>query len=319
MIHYRSFLNSDTPAVAEIWCRQNPLRGSIQTVSTSLLEERVLAKLYFDREGLVVAEEEGSLIGFVHAGFLPDEDRSALSYERGAINLLKVVPRADDNLIGRELLRQAEAYLHRRGATSISAGSPEPWGPFYLGFYGGSQLPGVLAGDECWNKALADSGYVEAEKRLIFQRELAGFRAPVDRQMMQIRRQCQWEVELDPMARSWWEACTTGDAPCTRFMLSSKTDPKLQAKVTFWNMEPLSSQWGTHAMGLLGMDSSEEARQQGWDTFLLAESLRKFQQEGITLVEVQARDSDEGKLELLKKLGFREIDRGAVFERDGSS
>lgn len=315
MIQYRSFLNSDTPSVAGIWSGRDAQRGALQSVSALLLEEQVYAKLYFDRAGLIVAVEDGRFVGFVHAGFLPNADRSALSSQQGVINLLMVVPDTDRQAIGSELMRRAEAYLLGRGATSVFAGSPEPWGPFYLGLYGGSQLPGVLASDKCWNDVLESSGYVEAEQHLILQRGLSGFRPPVDRQMMQIRRQCQWEVERDPIACSWWEACTTGEVPRTRFLLSSKTNANLKAAATFWNVEPFASQWGTHAMGLLGMESTEEARQQGWELFLLAESLRKFQQDGISLVEVQMRSSETAKLELMKKLGFQEIDRGTVFKK----
>jgi len=313
LIHYRSFLNSDSPQIAEVWRGQSSLRAVARAITPAMLEEHVFSKLYFDRRGLIVAEEGNNLVGFVHAGFLPNDDRSALLTERGVINLLMTLPHADRRTVGDELLQRAEQFLRAEGATSIDAGCADPLGPYYLGWYGGSQLPGVLADDECWREVVAGSGYVESQQQLIFQCDLSRFRPPVDRQMMQIRRQCQWHAELDPPARSWWEACTTGNLPRTRFSLTSNTDATLQAEATFWNIEPLASQWGMHAMGLLELGSSDNAKQQGWEAFLLAESLREFQKEGVTLVEIHVASDDLTRLELVQKLGFEEIDRGIVY------
>ena len=55
MIRYRPFENRDPPGLAEIWRTQRPIRGRIQAVTPQLIEEHVLAKPWFDREGLIVA------------------------------------------------------------------------------------------------------------------------------------------------------------------------------------------------------------------------------------------------------------------------
>lgn len=315
MIEYRPFLNSDAPLVAGIWRNQAPLRAVTPAVTAAVLEEHVFSKLYFDRCGLILAEEDGKLVGFVHAGFSPGESAASISPAVGLINLLMTVPRPDRLTIGRQLLCHAEQYLYGRGANAIRAGSIDPMGPFYLGLYGGSQLPGVMADDVSWLQVLSAANYQEIESRLVFQRAVSDFRPPIDRQMMQVRRQCQVNVERDPTPRSWWEACTTCNAQRIRFSLSSPNDDDFAAGATFWDIEPLASHWGVHAMGLLTFESTQAAQQQGWEPYLLAESLRQFQQEGITTVEVQASMNDSRRLKLLNQLGFEEVDRGVVFEK----
>ena len=53
MIRYRPFENRDPPGLAEIWRTQRPIRGRMQAVTPQLLEKHVLAKPWFDRQGLI--------------------------------------------------------------------------------------------------------------------------------------------------------------------------------------------------------------------------------------------------------------------------
>ena len=124
MIRHRPFRNGDTPAIADIWCRQRPLRGLAQPMSALLLEERVLAKPYFERAGLIVAEEQGQIVGFVHAGFGPTEDMSALSTDMGVTCLLMVAAHPSRETIAEQLLEQAEQYLRGKGARVLYGGAP---------------------------------------------------------------------------------------------------------------------------------------------------------------------------------------------------
>ena len=47
-------------------------------MSLSLVEAAVFSKPYFDRQGVIVAVDEGRVVGFAHAGFGPTADRSAI-------------------------------------------------------------------------------------------------------------------------------------------------------------------------------------------------------------------------------------------------
>ncbi|MCE9556060.1 MAG: GNAT family N-acetyltransferase, partial [Planctomycetes bacterium] len=60
MITYRPFRNSDPPHLARIWRRQPPLRGRAPAMSAARFDELVLAKPYFDPQGLIIAENDDS-------------------------------------------------------------------------------------------------------------------------------------------------------------------------------------------------------------------------------------------------------------------
>ncbi len=80
MFSIRPFRNGDPPAIAEIWRSQPPQRGLLQPITSDILEICVYGKAFFDPAGLLVAEEEGAAIGFVHAGFGPDDDGNCARY-----------------------------------------------------------------------------------------------------------------------------------------------------------------------------------------------------------------------------------------------
>src|SRR4051812_40528586 len=109
-----------------------------------LLDRLVFSKPYFDPLGLIVATENGQPIGFAHAGFGPTEDESALSNELGASILTIVSPHPDEAKIAATLITGSEKYLRDQGAKVLYAGGMRPLNAFYLGLYGGSELPGIL-------------------------------------------------------------------------------------------------------------------------------------------------------------------------------
>ena len=84
MIDYRPFRNTDPPALCEIWRSHAPLRAFFQPLTPPMLETTVLSRPFFDREGLIVAVEDGEPIGFVHAGFGRDQEGNSLDTSIGA-------------------------------------------------------------------------------------------------------------------------------------------------------------------------------------------------------------------------------------------
>lgn len=319
MIRVRPFRNSDPPHLAEVWRGQPPQRGLAPAVSVRMLEEIVFAKPYFDRYGLNVAtDESGRVLGFAHAGFGPDENLGTLSTEMGVVCLLLVAPGRPFESVAEPLLTASEEYLRDRGAKLLYAGGMYPLNPFYLGLYGGSELPGILESDSRLLGFFRTRGYQDIDRVIVLQRELPGFRPVVDRKQMQIRRSHQIEAVLDPPPRTWWEACTVGQADRTRFLLRSRGEAAPAASVTYWHIEPLASSWGVHAVGLTELETATAHRRRGLAAFLVGESLRQLQSHGATLVEAQTMERNEAAQGLYRKLGFEPIDRGVVLRKQGA-
>src|SRR5262249_22259395 len=147
LIGFRSFRNSDPPHLAEVWRTRAGLRGYVQPMTTTLLERMVLSKPYFDPAGVTLAMADNRAVGFAHAAFGPSDDESAVSYDLGASILTIVSPRPDEATIAAELIARSEAYLRRLGAKVIYGGGIRPLNAFYVGLYGGSELPGILDSD----------------------------------------------------------------------------------------------------------------------------------------------------------------------------
>jgi len=318
VISYRPFLNSDPPLLAAIWRGCAGRRGLAQPVTVAMFEQLVLAKPYFDREGLILALDDQQPIGFAHAGFGPNENESGLSTELGVVSMLLVVGHAEQAATSARLLDLAEQYLRRRGAKVIYGGGIRPLTPFYWGLFGGSELPGILESDPAMLAAFHDAAYREIDRTLILHRELAGFRPPVDRQQMQIRRSTELECVQNPPARSWWEACTMEPCERTMFRLLRREGGEPLAHVMFWNIEPFSAPWGVRAYGQIELEVAPEHRGKGLATYLVGEAMRQFQDQSFALVEAQTMQHNTAAQALYRKLGFQQIDSGVVLRKEGS-
>ncbi|HEU5116588.1 MAG TPA: GNAT family N-acetyltransferase, partial [Isosphaeraceae bacterium] len=99
MTRLRTYRNGDSPALVEIWNRSLPERNVVRPLNVHEFDALVMGKLPFDRLGLIVAEREGRLIGFAHAGFGPT-DAGGLShrmdYHLGTTAMLAIDPEVND-------------------------------------------------------------------------------------------------------------------------------------------------------------------------------------------------------------------------------
>jgi ribosomal protein S18 acetylase RimI-like enzyme len=212
------------------------------------------------------------------------------------------------------LLARTEDYLRRRGAAALRGGGSAAVGGFYLGLYGGAGLPGILDSSAGMQDVFRRAGYAEAERVAVLRRPLAGFRPPVNRLQMAIRRATTLRVIDEPARRSWWEAATTTGIALRRYELRNAAE-ELLGSGTFWDMQPIASAWGVAAAGLLHVDIEGARRRQGLASYLVAEALHDLAQEGVTVVEAQVVETNAPAVSLFEKLGFTAADRGTLFSR----
>jgi ribosomal protein S18 acetylase RimI-like enzyme len=227
--------------------------------------------------------------------------------------------RADhrNDALADELLSRAEAYLRARGAKVIYGGGIRPLNAYYLGLYGGSELPGVLVTDPVLGPACLRNAYREIDRVSILELELAAFRAPVTREQRQLRRSMITREFYAPSPRTWWETCTYGDFERMRLTLEAAGSDEPVASVSFWDIEPLSTRWGVPTVGMLDLDVIGGRRRQGLATFLLAEAFTLLRNRGIVRVEAQSMQANAPALALYEKLGFTKVDEGVVYRKEG--
>lgn len=287
----------------------------MQPVTSGLLELFVFSKPYFDPAGLIVAFHDGVPVGFAHAGFGPNDEQTALDTELGTVHLLLLRGDHRHATLADELLGHAESYLRNRGAKVLYAGGIRPLNAFYLGLYGGSELPGVLVSDPVLGDACLRNGYCEIDRVAILERELASFRPPFSRTQRQLRRETTWREEISPPAATWWDACTTSAFDRLRFTLEPVAGGTRLAEVWFWDVEPLSTAWGVPTAGMYDLAVSSERRRQGLATYLLSEAFAKLAGRGIVRVEAQTMRANAPALALYEKLGFAKVDEGIVYRK----
>jgi ribosomal protein S18 acetylase RimI-like enzyme len=312
---FRPFDNTDPPHLAEIWRSQPPQRGVMQPTSAMLLEQLVFSKPYFDPAGLILAFRDGHPVGFVHAGFGPNDEGTALSTEMGTTYLLMLENGVNDRALANELLARSEAYLRGRGATVIYGGGIRPLNSFYLGLYGGSELPGVLDTDPVLGDACRRNGYREIDRVLILRRDVSDFRPAVTREQRQLRRVMASGETYCPPPANWWEASTTGAFEQIDFYLQLIDGGQLLASVSFWDVEPLSTSWGVATAGMFDLQVATDARRKGYATFLLGEAFTRLKNRGIVMVEAQTMQGNASALAMYAKLGFATVGHGDVFRK----
>lgn len=317
MITYRCFRNDDPPRLADAWRAAQLGPSAMQPMTTTVLEAGVFSKPYFDREGLLVAVDDGRVVGFAHAGFKATADRTAIDTSVGSTLLAVVVPHPAEQEIGDELLRRSEQYLRNRGATRLQGGGSRQFRGFYLGLYGGSDLPGILDSSPAMQQIFVRAGYRSRERITVHRRSLDGFRVPVNRLHIAIRRTTIMHVIDEPERRSWWEAATTAGVALRRYDLRTK-DKELLGSATFWDMQPLSQAWGLVVAGLLHVDIEGPRRRQGLARYLVAEAMHDLAEEGVALLEAQTSDANLPAAGLFDSLGFGVAEHGTIFEKPGS-
>ncbi len=310
----RSFRNCDPPALARLWNRLPALRGRAREVSPATLEAIVFSKPYFDPLGLHVLEDAGTLLGFSHAGFGPNQDFSALCTEMGVTCAIGVDPIVDDIGMSRQLLYAGENYLLTRGAKLLYGGQVAPLNPFYLGMYGGSEHPGVLVSDSAQLELYQASGYEEADRVLILQSQLPA-RSILDRKQMQVKRKYRVDRVESIGSLNWWNVCTAPYHDEVYFQLFAGGGGPALGSITCWLVEPLTHTWGNVTVGLIQVRVHESLRRQGLGTFMMSEALRHLSASGIQRAEVQIMQRNSAALGLYQKIGFQVIEQGVVFRK----
>lgn len=315
MIQYRSFRNDDPPGLVSVWNQAFGERSAVQLRSPTALEHFLFAKPYFDPAGLIVALEDGVHVGFGHAGFGPNEQRSGLSTAVGVVCMVAVRPSHRRRGIGTELLRRCESYLRERGAEMLCAGPMRPLNPFYLGLYGGSESSGFLASDAAAAPFLARHGYQVWDTCLVFQRHLASPVRTADARFTDLRR--RFEIYLAPQTGtvSWWQECVLGPLELLEFRLKEKATAQTVARAAVWEMDSFTRRRNEASVGLFHLEVQEGYRRQGLAKFLLAHLLLNLQEQYFSTVEAQAMQENQAAIGLYRGLGFEQVDMGQIYRK----
>jgi ribosomal protein S18 acetylase RimI-like enzyme len=319
VIRYRAFRNGDPPALAELWNRGVPEAGSVRPLTPHEFDEMVFGKIHFEADGLILAEDEGKLVGFVHAGFGPqalDGHSHRLDRQMGTVAMLVVDPDRDDQALEQGLMTQAEDYLLNAGAQVVYAGGQSELSSFYWGVYGGSESSGILDHHPAFRRAAIDRGYDSVATTALLEVDLA---APEirDPKSTLIRRQTRLDVIGDALPAHWWEASAIGHAQITRYRLVTKADGRELARASSWDMAAFGRIDGKSRTGVIDVEVLEGERRKGYGRFLIGEILRQSRSQWGEVVSVQTRTTNLAAVALYESIGFVKVGQATLYRRPG--
>ncbi|MCI0682806.1 MAG: GNAT family N-acetyltransferase [Gemmataceae bacterium] len=309
--HLRSFRNTDPPRLVEVWNQAFPGRGAVHLRNSTPLERFVLAKLYFDPAGLILAEDAGRCVGFVHSAVV-DPGQGP---KQGVICMLGILPSHRGRGIGRELLRRTEQHLLERGAEIFLAGGYDRSNPFYFGVYGGANCPGFLQSNPEAEAFFVKHGYRTQQTVLILQRQLDVPLRVSDPRFGALRNQYQIAMRSPRRLKDWWQECTVGVVEPLEFVLTDRAGA-VKARALAWEMEGFSARWGWPAVGVIDFEVDPPERRLGLGKYLLSAILKQLQEQYFQTVEVQIDEANKSAINFLSPLGFEQVDLGRVFAKD---
>lgn len=317
VVSFRTFRNSDPPHLVKLWHDCQLGRGAAEGFRCDALEATTLSKVYFDPHGLITAwdDETGALVGFAHAGFGALPDQSGLDHSIGVVCVVMVHPEYRRRGIGRELIQRAEQYLVERGATTIRGGACSPHDPFYVGLYGGVKAAGFLESDPNARPFIEALGYGSVDRRAIYFRDSERAKAPMNMQIMSLRRRMQLGVTDLLPNKSWWNECRFSNLDYIRFLLQPKSGEDPIAGVTIVNLDVYMGKWGRRIVGMTDVFVVDSHRGQGVGSTLITEVCRRLKNELIVGAEAQTGESDDAAIKLLEHAGFYRVDTGVVYEK----
>lgn len=314
MVHYRPFLNSDPPRLFEIYLKSGLGRGLSRPASLQSVEITSYALPYFDRSGLIVAEDEGEPIGFIHAGFGFSDDLNELDHSKGIIAAVIVDQAHRRRGIATELVRRAEDYLTQQGAQSIQAGQSPHLDPYYFGIYGGTRPSGFLKSHPLADSLFTSLGYQQKEIIHILQRPLAK-KFATSMQLINIKRQTEIVITEKPRSQTLWWFTHFGNVESMQFHMLDKKSGEEIALVTVIGLDHYIAAWGMRAIGLVDLFVKEEYRGNLYGQALITETLRRLKSELISIAECHVPASNPAARRTALATGFDEIDQGLVYEK----
>ena len=317
MIAFRRFLNTDPPALADVWNESHTARGSFPLRTPALLERWVFSKPYFDHEGLIVATDDADnnrVVGYALAGFGPNAELSALDRTHGVICSVAVRPSIGRKRLGADLVKKCEEYLTARGATTLRAGPVWPHCPFGFGLYGGTNCPGFLASDPAADPFFRALGYEPAGTTLVFQKKLDAPLSIPDPRFSMLRKRYETQVMRAASVPSWWHECVWGTLDPVEFRVVDKlANSFIAARAIVWELEGYGWRWGFPSAGILDIQVRQDLRRQGLAKLLLSQVLRFLQDQFFGICEVHAPATDAALVGLCRAVTLEHVDTGTTY------
>ncbi len=312
----RTFRNTDVGPLCDVWNGHHASLGPDTAIDPLKLELSCLSKPYFDSSMVYVAERDGVIVGFLHLAQPPSDSLEDQQASSAAIAALCVIECEDEEEIAGNLLHHADGECQALGAAQCTYRPLLPGTAFYLGFGASGSMIGATAPEQRTCRWLETAGYSPLVPTNAWELDLSTFELPINRGLLQVRRNSTVNREVDEPMLPWLQACMLGHTEPVAFQLIDRREKRVASEVLFWTVgselqtNPVASVW-LWPPSIAEIDSDEFTGQ----LFLVGESLREFQEERIDTAIAVSAAHDTRQNEFFRRLGFSTSNSGVVFEK----
>ena len=298
----RTFSNADLPALTQLWNQHWTQLPTHVPIENATLEQAVLSRLFFEPDHLLVHEADGQINAWCQFALPPRESPHQTAQ---ILTLCWAESQAGLTLLG-EVLTRCEDL----GVRGVDVGvSQDGW----FGYAGLAPLGygvGVPDFDVHNSQLLIQQGFEVKRTYCRWRASTMGYRLPVNRDVMQLRRSTTVEVDSallndcrQAQAYSHFDVCRYQLIDRGRNTLASlhalKSDPEAEV------MSP------SHAIIDLGKCDDLGAP----EAFLVSNTVMELQTQQINSVEIVVAEQNATLQQQLQRLNFQLDGRGSIWNK----
>ncbi|QDV12848.1 hypothetical protein CA51_27340 [Rosistilla oblonga] len=313
----RPFQNSDTNRLAVAWREHWHTVGPIVSTTSAQLEQAILDKPFFEFDHMLVIEEEGQLVGFSHLQTDPSDDPPI----RARIASFCVGQCADRRASAAALLQASIDLSAKAGIREFEVGTVLGDLSGLVGLEPYSGVIGIPDSDHLMVELLTAAGFEPRTQMIAMELDLTSFRAPVDRELLLLRRMATIDERPQQLPTDWRAACAHSHFDITEFVVSNRTGQEL-ASATFYLSDRDAL---VMDRGLLYLANFDDLSGNPLDVDLAAEvryavagSLPSMVQRRFHTVRAiinSGKPSAPARIDFLTRLGFHHVAAGSAYHR----
>lgn len=310
MTKLRRFLNTDIPALVQIWNEHFQSLGLRSPLDPSTFHAAILNRTFFDPRQLIVATVDDHPVGWTH--WLPVPDKPELA----VVPVVCVLP---DSLkhsateIGLALLNHIEKQIQETGCSRIIGGSGPTDGSGYCGVPPLGPGIGIADADRSTSGWFMQLGYSPRRRLAQYEVQLARFRPPIDRTLVQLRRSTTITTQRIIRADAR-HAAALSHVDQERYITTDRGGA-VAAWADFYLSDPEAMVFPvSHA--ILGACKSVDPEDHGAAVrYTIASGLQQLSNSGVTQVTAVTSDQHPHRTVLLRGLRFELTTEGTLFSK----
>ncbi len=301
----RSFLNADLPRLKHLWVEHWSAMGPSPVVSEPQFEQAVLARTFFRAEQMLVAQRDNVPVAWLHFSEFPD---SPVHFAIPAICLGRDAEPGDAG----QLIEEAIKRIAASGGQTVEAGVIRDHSFGYAGLDPVGHGVGILDADIRVGQALQAAGFHPDRVALAMTAAVPGFRPPVSREALQLRRSSHVEMVAFNFQDSRTAAAMSHLDVETHRLVDRAGD--VLAEIDFWFSDP-EAQVMNPSLMIADLGSAQRrGKLEPPEVYLLGTSIQAAARRNILSVQSAV---DEDQSELLAGLGslqFQPTQRGTCWK-----